>query len=366
MLLASHAGRRRPERARPSPRRRCALASASTRRPEDLAAGDPGRPARPRPVRRPRRPGRPGQRRRPAQPGQGAAPQDRLRPRHRHPAAAHPRQPRPAAADLRDQARSASRWPAARPRAATVLAIGDVPRLAARHADPGAGLRPRRRSGSPAELRHQAELSGATVVDRASVITTHLAEVVSQHAARLLGREDVRLLTDVVKRTHPVVVEELTPAQLSLGEVQRVLQALLDEGVSIRDLVRIFEALSLRAAGTKDLDAPRRVAPGRRSGPAIVAPHTTRRHRARDQPRPAARAADARGRCGRPRRGTIIALDPETGQSVLTQLDAAGPRGARTATSPPGPGLRPADPRRRTPPPAARPCRGWRCSPTPS
>ena len=84
----------------------------------------------------------------------------------------------------------------------------------------------------PAELRSQAELSGATVVDRASVITTHLAEVVRTHAGRLLGREDVKLLTDVVKRTHPVVVEELTPAQLSLGEVQRVLQALLDEGVA--------------------------------------------------------------------------------------------------------------------------------------
>src|SRR6185503_12337475 len=103
--------------------------------------------------------------------------------------------------------------------------------------------------------RGEAELSGATVVDRASVVTTHLAEVVTQHASRLLGREDVRMLTDVVKRTHPVVVEELTPAQLSLGEIQRVLQELLDEGVSIRDLVRIFEALSLRAAKTKELDA---------------------------------------------------------------------------------------------------------------
>ena len=125
-----------------------------------------------------------------------------------------------------------------------------------------------------AELRNQAELSGATVVDRTSVITTHLAEIVNQHAARLLGREDVRLLTDVVKRTHPVVVEELTPTQLSLGEVQRVLQSLLDEGISIRDLVRIFEAISLRAAVTKDVDTlveSARVA----LGPAIVAQHTS-------------------------------------------------------------------------------------------
>ncbi|GAA1540960.1 flagellar biosynthesis protein FlhA [Nocardioides humi] len=106
----------------------------------------------------------------------------------------------------------------------------------------------------PAEMRHQAEIGGATVVDRASVVTTHLAEVVHQHASRLLGREDVRLLTDVVKRTHPVVIEELTPTQLPLGEVQRVLRALLEERIPIRDLVRIFEALSVRAAVGKDLD----------------------------------------------------------------------------------------------------------------
>ncbi|MGN6331549.1 MAG: flagellar biosynthesis protein FlhA [Motilibacteraceae bacterium] len=104
----------------------------------------------------------------------------------------------------------------------------------------------------PAELRHQAELSGATVVDRASVLTTHLAEVVRSHAADLLGREDVRVLADLVKRTHPSVVEELTPSALSLGEVQRVLQSLLDEQVAIRDLVRIFEAMSLRARTSTD------------------------------------------------------------------------------------------------------------------
>ncbi|GAA2630583.1 flagellar biosynthesis protein FlhA [Dactylosporangium fulvum] len=107
----------------------------------------------------------------------------------------------------------------------------------------------------PAELRHQADLTGATVVDRASVIITHLAEIVRIHASRLLGREDVRNLTEVVKRTHPVVVEELTPAALSLGQVQRVLQTMLDEGVPIRDLVRIFESLSLQAKQSSDPDS---------------------------------------------------------------------------------------------------------------
>jgi flagellar biosynthesis protein FlhA len=106
----------------------------------------------------------------------------------------------------------------------------------------------------PAELQRQAEMAGATVVDRSSVITTHLAEVVRQNASALLGREDVKVLVEMVRRSHPAVVEELTPTLLSLGEVQRVLHALLDEGVYIRDLVRIFEALSLRAKKSTDLD----------------------------------------------------------------------------------------------------------------
>ena len=128
----------------------------------------------------------------------------------------------------------------------------------------------------PEGLRAQAEISGITVVDRASVVTTHLADVVRSHAGRLLGREDVKTLVDVVKHTHPVVVEELTPAQLSLGEVQRVLQGLLDENVAVRDLVRIFEALSLRARETKDADTLVEVARAA-LGPAIVAALRDRR-----------------------------------------------------------------------------------------
>ncbi|HEX8081442.1 MAG TPA: flagellar biosynthesis protein FlhA [Jatrophihabitans sp.] len=135
--------------------------------------------------------------------------------------------------------------------AGTVLAIGDglenLPGTAG--SEPVFGL-----AGKwiGTELRGQAELLGATVVDRSSVIITHLSEVVRTHASRLLGREEVAALTKSVRRSHPVVVEDLTPAMLSLGEIQRVLHALLEEGVSIRDLVRIFEALSLAAkAGTE-------------------------------------------------------------------------------------------------------------------
>jgi flagellar biosynthesis protein FlhA len=137
--------------------------------------------------------------------------------------------------------------------AGTVLAIGDhLEGLPGKPTtEPVFGLAAK---WVPAELQRQAEMAGATVVDRSSVITTHLAEVVRQNASALLGREDVKVLVEMVRRSHPAVVEELTPTLLSLGEVQRVLHALLDEGVSIRDLVRIFEALSLRAKKSTDLD----------------------------------------------------------------------------------------------------------------
>jgi flagellar biosynthesis protein FlhA len=176
----------------------------------------------------------------------------------------------------------------------TVLAIGD-----SLQALPGrAGVEPvfgLAGKWVPAELHYQAELSGATVVDRASVIITHLAEIVRSNASRLLGREDVRSLTDMVKRTHPVVVEELTPTLLSLGQIQRVLQALLDEGVPIRDLVRIFESLSLRAKVSMEHDG---LVEAARSalGPAIAAQYA------------------AHGRL------TVITLDPILEQGLLESL----------------------------------------------
>ena len=170
----------------------------------------------------------------------------------------------------------------------------------------------------PAELAKQAELSGATVVDRTAVITTHLADVVGTYAARLLGREEVRLLTDVVKRNHPVVVDELTPSQLSLGQVQQVLQALLEEGVSIRDLVRIYEALSLRAVITKDHDTLVEAARAA-LGPAVVAPHVHDGvvHVITFEPGLEQRMLEAM----RPsEEGPVLVLDPVLGQRVVSTL----------------------------------------------
>ncbi len=107
----------------------------------------------------------------------------------------------------------------------------------------------------PDELRHLATTVGVTVVDRSSLLTTHLGEIVARNAGGLVSRQQVRALIDVAKETDPVVVEELGNAQVGLAEVQQVLCALLDEGVSIRDLVRILEALTERARTSKDFDS---------------------------------------------------------------------------------------------------------------
>ncbi len=105
------------------------------------------------------------------------------------------------------------------------------------------------------EMSHAADLAGATVIDRASVVITHLSDLVHTHAARLLSLEDVRQLTDHLKQTQPAVVDELTPSLLPLAVVQRVLAGLLAERVAINDLGRIFEALALRAKTTTEIPA---------------------------------------------------------------------------------------------------------------
>ncbi len=99
-----------------------------------------------------------------------------------------------------------------------------------------------------------AQLAGYTVVDVPSVITTHLTEVIKNHSHELLGKQDVQKLLDTMTKTQPKVVEELVPGLLSLGVVQRVLQNLLKERISIRDLQTILETLSDYSAITKDPD----------------------------------------------------------------------------------------------------------------
>lgn len=102
--------------------------------------------------------------------------------------------------------------------------------------------------------RERAESLGYTVVDPPSIIATHLTEIIRQHIAELLTRQDVQNLVNNLKETNPSLVDELIPKLLGLGEVQKVLQNLLKEGISIRDLLTIFETLADYAPSTRDTD----------------------------------------------------------------------------------------------------------------
>lgn len=91
-------------------------------------------------------------------------------------------------------------------------------------------------------------------MDPPSIIATHLTEIIRQHIAELLTRQDVQNLVNNLKETNPSLVDELIPKLLGLGEVQKVLQNLLKEGISIRDLLTIFETLADYAPSTRDTD----------------------------------------------------------------------------------------------------------------
>ena len=102
--------------------------------------------------------------------------------------------------------------------------------------------------------RERAESLGYTVVDPPSIIATHLTEVIKEHLDELLTRQDVQNLIDNVKENNKTLVDELVPKLLGVGDIQKVLQNLLREGISIRDLITIFETLADYAATTRDTD----------------------------------------------------------------------------------------------------------------
>jgi flagellar biosynthesis protein FlhA len=167
--------------------------------------------------------------------------------------------------------------------------------------------------------RAEAEALGYTVVDAESVIVTHLTETIRRHVADLLTRQDVRALLDGLKEVNAAVVEEVVPDLLSVGEIQRVLQGLLREAVSIRDLGAIVEAVGDRARVTRD---PALLAEYARQALArsIVAPHLDEEGRLRvivldpvlEQEVSDAIAATADGE--------YLAMDPQRAQSLVTGL----------------------------------------------
>jgi flagellar biosynthesis protein FlhA len=124
----------------------------------------------------------------------------------------------------------------------------------------------------PENKKEEAKLSGYTVVDDATIMATHLTEVLRKHSSELLGRQEVQHLLDNLRKTYPKAVEELVPNLLSLGAVQKVLQNLIDERISIRDLLTIVETLADCAVLTKDADLLTEYVRNRLSR-SIISPH---------------------------------------------------------------------------------------------
>ncbi|HTZ85466.1 MAG TPA: flagellar biosynthesis protein FlhA [Solirubrobacteraceae bacterium] len=167
--------------------------------------------------------------------------------------------------------------------------------------------------------RAEAEALGYTVVDAQSMIVTHLTETIRAHAAELLSRQDVRSLLDQLKETNSAVVEELVPDVLTLGEIQRVLQALLAEGVSVRDLGTILEAIGDRARVTRDTALLTEYARQSLSR-SITASHVDERHTLRAITLDPAIEQDLAGAITQTNDGEYLALEPPRAEALVAAL----------------------------------------------
>jgi flagellar biosynthesis protein FlhA len=173
----------------------------------------------------------------------------------------------------------------------------------------------------PDGVRPEAEALGYTVVDPESVIVTHLTETIRGHTADLLTRQDTRALLDQLKEVNAAVVEEVVPELLSVGEIQRVLQALLREGVSIRDLGAIVEAVGDRARLTRD---PSLLAEYARQalGRTILAGHLDDEHRLRAISLDPAVEAEVSQAIAQTPDGEYLAMEPMRAQALVQSLSA--------------------------------------------
>jgi flagellar biosynthesis protein FlhA len=180
--------------------------------------------------------------------------------------------------------------------------------------------------------RAEAEARGFTVVDGESVIVTHLTETIRAHAAELLTRQDTRQLLDRLKESNAAVVDEVVPEVLSLGEIQRVLQSLLSEGVCVRDLGTIVEAIGDKARVTRDpsvLAEYARQALGR----AITAPHLDSQQRLRAITLDPMIEQEFATSITQTADGEHLAMDPSRAEAVVgalrTHVEQGAARGAR-------------------------------------
>ncbi len=169
------------------------------------------------------------------------------------------------------------------------------------------------------DKRERAQVAGYTVVDCPTVMATHVSEVIKGHAHELIGRQEVQNLLDTVAKDYPKLVEELVPNLLSLGGVLRVLQNLLKEDVSIRDLRTILETLADNAGQTQDLDQLTefvRQALARHISSKFAQPDNTIPVLTLDQDIEEA----VRQSVQQTPQGTVLTLDPQKAQGIVQRL----------------------------------------------
>jgi flagellar biosynthesis protein FlhA len=181
--------------------------------------------------------------------------------------------------------------------------------------------------------RERAERAGYAVVDPGTVVVTHLTELIRRHAHELLGRQEVQGLLDGLAKSRPKVVEEVVPHLLGVGGVRTVLQNLLREGVSIRDLATILDAVADHAARTKDPDVlteHARQALGRAITQKLVGPDGTLALVTLAAPLERALSEAVQ----RTDDGAALVLDPTTAQRLVARLGGWIERFGREGTTP--------------------------------
>lgn len=169
------------------------------------------------------------------------------------------------------------------------------------------------------DTKDDAELSGYTVVDPPSVVSTHLTETIKRHAHELLGRQETKQLIDHLKESYPILVEEVTPEPLSVGDVQKVLAKLLREHVSVRNLPVIFETLADFGRMTTDTDLLAEYARQ------ALAPQITKQYVQNSQPLQVITVSGAvekviADHIQQTEHGNYLSLDPESQQKIVQSV----------------------------------------------
>ncbi|AIF66391.1 flagellar biosynthesis protein FlhA [Terribacillus saccharophilus] len=169
------------------------------------------------------------------------------------------------------------------------------------------------------ETKDDAELSGYTVVDPPSVVSTHLTETIKRHAHELLGRQETKQLIDHLKESYPILVEEVTPEPLSVGDVQKVLAKLLREHVSVRNLPVIFETLADFGRMTTDTDLLAEYARQ------ALAPQITKQYVQNSQPLQVITVSGAvekviADHIQQTEHGNYLSMDPESQQKIVQSV----------------------------------------------